>query len=169
MIDEVDAPPEEAPQGSGDPWMVRIVVVLAVVGLLVVLTNIFSSLEARATASGGGVEATVTYAVVARRGEVVPLKIDLRGVPGTDEPVTVWIRDSYLDELEQFGWSPAPTETVNGSGNVGVFFPNESGALVIELDARLLPTTTLGNHELTLMVETEVGELDFLLTTLVFP
>ncbi|HKX74666.1 MAG TPA: hypothetical protein VJR05_04675 [Acidimicrobiia bacterium] len=150
-------------------WMVRALVVAIILALLIAATSFFTGLEAEATASGGGIQATVNYAVVARRGEVVPLRISVSGLGSSDVPVTVWIRDSYLDDLELNGWTPAPSSTEAGPDRVGVTFDDVAQDLSISLHGRLLPGADLGTHELAVVIETEVGELDFLLRTLVVP
>jgi hypothetical protein len=170
MTDEVGAPSDQlSPPARGWSWLPKATAVVIVAAVVVGLTSAFGVLEAEATATGGGIQATVTYALVARRGETVPLKITLTGVHDDGKPVTIWIRDTYLADLEMKGWTPAPSGTEADSGRLGQVFPPASGTLNLELDARLLPTTTVGNHQLNMVIETEVGELDFLLTTLVFP
>jgi hypothetical protein len=170
MADEVEAPSDQpSPPTRGRSWLLKAAAVVIVALIVVGLTGFFRVLEAEATATGGGVEATVTYALIARRGEAVPLKITLTGVHDDGKPVTIWIRDSYLEDLEMEGWTPEPSATEADSGRLGHVFPPAAGTLNLELDARLLPTTTVGNHRLNMVIETDVGELDFLLTTLVFP
>lgn len=167
MIDKADPPEEAVAYTAGRTRLFRTLSAVGIVALLLGAASLFTALEAQATASGGSIQATVNYALVARRGEVIPLRITVSGVG--EEPVTVWIRDSYLADLELFGWTPAPTTTQNRTNAIGVTFPAATEALDIALDGRLLPSTQLGTHEFSVVVETEVGELDFLLRTLVLP
>lgn len=98
------------------------------------------------SASRGGVEASLTYAGIARAGWDVPwhLVISKEGGFGTGS-VTVAVSRSFFDIYETQGFHPSPDSETSDAGYVYLeFAPPPGDTLVIDYDAYIQPTAQVG-------------------------
>lgn len=121
--------------------MLWLVVLAGAVGLLGVHSRTVS-------ASGGGVNASLTYAGIARAGWDVPwhLVITKEGGFGSGT-VTVAVSQSFFDIYETQGFHPAPASETSDAHYVYLeFAPPPGDTLVVDYDAYIQPTAQLGRH-----------------------
>ena len=100
------------------------------------------------SASGEGVEVSLTYAGIARAGWDVPwhLVITKQGGFG-DGTVTVAVSRSFFDIYETQGFHPSPDgETSDGRYVYLEFAPPPGDTLVVDYDAYIQPTSQIGRH-----------------------
>lgn len=113
--------------------------------LLAGALNLLGVRESTVSASGGGVELTVTYAAVSRPGLATPWTLRVHRDGGFQGPVTVATTADYFDLFDENGLDPDPdTATATPDRLVWEFAPPEGEDLVVDFDARLEPAFHTG-------------------------
>ena len=137
------APPDIGRQRRARTWRRAFIVALAVFLALGAL-NVYGVRIKTASASGGGLELTVTYASVTRPALATPWSFEVRRPGGFPDGLTVAVTSSYFDAFDENGFSPTPEqETDDGERTIWRFAPTPAETLEVSFDARIEPGTQL--------------------------
>jgi hypothetical protein len=133
--------------------LLAIVLVLALLDVFGVRTG---SVSARGTYSGTDLVLTVDYAEVSRPGLATPWSVTVEAVGGGSLPpaLTLDTTAAYLDQFDENGLDPEPTETARGAEWSSWTFEPPVGATVftVSFDARLEPGIRWGEEGSTRLV-----------------
>jgi hypothetical protein len=122
------------------------------------------------SASGGGYELTVSYAVVTRPGLATPWAVEVRRGGGFDGPITVATTGAYFDLFDENGLDPDPAAaTTDGDLLVWEFDPPTGDTLTITFDARLAPSVQAGGSARTIVLVEGRPVVEVRYRTLVMP
>jgi hypothetical protein len=139
---------------------------LVVLTVFVIGSAFLGIRTATSVASEDGIDVTIRYPAIGRRGLATPLTV---AVAGASESITIWIDNVYLGQLDHNNWVPEPSEVLAGADRTGLVYEPENGSLEVSLDTRFAPSTPPGRLPLQLSIEGGSTTIDFNLSTWVVP
>ena len=118
----------------------RVFVAALLLFLVLGALNVFGVRTRTTSATGGGHELSVTYAVVSRPGLATPWSFEVRRPGGFPNGLTVAATSRYFDAFDENGFSPAPLEeTGDSERTIWQFGPSTGDTIVVSFDARIEP------------------------------
>ncbi len=124
----------------------RVGLTLLVVFVLLGATGLFGTRTAKASASGGGFEVTVTYPSTSRPGHAVKYEVQVRKAGGfAGEPLRMRFAADYFDLFDENGFSPDPeASTADADYDRYEFLPPPGEVFTISVDTRVEPAVQRG-------------------------
>ena len=152
-------------------WISRATTALLVVFVVVAATGLLGVHSRTATSTAGGFTLTVEYAVVARAGLDVPLRITVASDEPWEDELTLSVSRSYLAIFETQGFHPEPSAETSQGDDVWLTFdtPPLGGPFIVDYDAYIQPASQQGSPAVIAVIVDEQPVVSLDITTLLFP